>query len=167
MRWRPALLALTLAACGGAPRPDPPSGAVDPGAHGLSTPGQGPGRSASPSAAHPSDPAGALLGDLPAALPGLSAPAALPARPASPPVGEVTGRVVMTREHCEALGRKFSELTVAQGGGGGAIHREAEGVGRTFADRCAREMVGQTVEVGEYQCMLRARAAEELLGCKR
>jgi hypothetical protein len=149
-----------LAACGAAERPEPPSGAVDPGPAGLATPGE---RAAPPSAS-PESAAPAAIGALPGPLPGLAPPAA--PRPAEP---EATGSVVMTREHCATLGRKFAELTMAQGGRdpNGSVDREAENVGKTFADRCSREMVGQTVSVAEYQCMLRAKAATELLGCKR
>jgi hypothetical protein len=83
-------------------------------------------------------------------------------------VAEAAGTMTMSRAHCEALGRKFAELTVAQApGGGAALSREAAGVGQTFADRCGREMVGQSVEVREYECILRAQAPEALLGCKR
>jgi hypothetical protein len=74
----------------------------------------------------------------------------------------------MTREHCDTLGRKFAELAMAQAGAPGASPtREAEEMGQSFADRCAHDMAGQTVDVREYQCMLRAKAADELLGCKR
>ena len=146
-----------LTACGGAPdRAEPPSGAVDPGIHGLAVPGE-----ASP-AARPHDPGAAVLAGVPRAAPAVGAPAA-----ASPP--ETAGSIVMTREHCDTLGRKFTELTLAQHAEGETStgDREASGVGKTFSDRCAREMVGQTVDMREYQCMLRATAPEELLGCKR
>jgi hypothetical protein len=158
-------IALFLAACGGAQdRPEPPSGAVDPGVHGLVSPGES--RSAPP-AASPADPAPAALGGIPGALPAL--PGAMPpAAPAAPRTGEATGAITMTREHCATLGRKFAELVMAQGGAPDASPtREAEEMGKSFADRCAHDMVGQTVDVREYQCMLRAKAAGELLGCKR
>ena len=71
----------------------------------------------------------------------------------------------MTREHCATLGRRFAEM--AMGGESGALHEEAEKVGRTFEGGCARDLAGQEVDVAEYECMLRAQAAEELLGCRR
>jgi hypothetical protein len=71
--------------------------------------------------------------------------------------------MVMTREHCQTLGRRFAEM--AMGGEGGPPQDEAEKVGRTFTDGCARDMAGQQVEIAEYQCMLRAQAPEELLRC--
>lgn len=153
------LLALGCAA--GQERPEPPSGAVDPGAHGLAPAGQDP-RSSPPPAA----PAGAPL-----AAPSGGVIPSLPPAPAAPPApsartGEARGNMVMTRAHCETLGRRFSEIAVAQAGATGMV-REAENVGKIFTDRCAREMVGQTVEVREYECMLRAEGAEQLLDCKR
>jgi hypothetical protein len=81
--------------------------------------------------------------------------------------------MVMAREHCEALGRRFAELTLQQGGmlgslGAGASgDGEAANVGKTFSDGCVRDMVGQTVEVREYQCMLHAPSGDALLACKR
>ena len=159
---RPLIIASAIAlltACAGADRPEPPSGAVDPGIHGLATPGERAARGPDPAAA-------AALGGVP--IPGpLPAVGAAPAPAARP--DEATGSVVMTREHCETLGRKFAELAMEQGGQGarGSMSREAEGVGRTFADRCTRDMVGQTVPLAEYQCMLRAKASNELLACKR
>ncbi|APR78037.1 Hypothetical protein A7982_03384 [Minicystis rosea] len=170
-----AMSGAALTACGGAQdRPEPPSGAVDPGVHGLAS-ANDTARSA-PRSAAPSDVgagsmgsiAGSLPGVLPGGLPGLSpsAPAAQPN--AAPATGEATGKITMTREHCETLGRKFGELAMAQApGGGSAMEREASSVSRTFADRCAHDMVGQAVEAAEYQCMLRAPSADALLGCKR
>ncbi|MFT3771976.1 MAG: hypothetical protein QM820_41750 [Minicystis sp.] len=165
--------ALTLMAigCGAArERPEPPSGAVDPGIHGLATPGdaaRAAPRPAEGGAGSPGSLPGALPGGLPGAPPG-GLPGAAAPRASAPPTGEATGKITMTREHCETLGRKFAELTMAQAPGAGAeMKAEADNVGRTFADRCAHDMAGQTVEAGEYQCMLRARAAEELLSCKR
>lgn len=159
-----ASVLLLSASCGGADaRPEPPSGAVDPGVHGLATPGE--------RAARAPDPAAAALGGVPGGLPTIGGvPGGIPTvppvgAPPAPQPGEAAGSVVMTREHCETLGRKFAELSMQ--GASGPVHREAEGVGRTFADRCAHDMVGQTVPLAEYQCMLRARAADELLGCKR
>lgn len=140
-----AFAALAFAACAATPeRPEPPSGAVDPGPAGLSTPGATAARADAPS-----------LPRLPR-LPGAAVAAAAPA---------AAGKMLMTREHCQALGRRFAEM--AMGSESGPPHDEAEKVGRTFADGCARDMVGQQVEVAEYQCMLRAQAPEELLGCKR
>jgi hypothetical protein len=156
-------LVIVVAGCGGAAdRPEPPSGAVDPGQHGLATPGEAT-RAPSPGG----DPGASPVGALPAPLPG-ALPRAAPPAPAAPRVAEAAGTMTMTRAHCETLGRKFAELTVAQApGGGAALGLEAAGVGQTFADRCGRDLVGQTVEVREYGCMLRAQAPEELLGCKR
>jgi hypothetical protein len=129
-----ALLALASLApgCGAAQdRPEPPSGAVDPGLHGLDPP----------------------------------APA--------PPAAPASGKMVMTRERCEALGRKFTELALKQGGVLGALgvdsagEAEAAGVGRTFSERCVRDLGGQEVEVAEYQCMLRAESPDGLTACRK
>jgi hypothetical protein len=159
---------IVLAACGGAQdRPEPPSGAVDPGTHGLATPGEARGASGSIAAA----PAGA--GALGAPLAGAQGGAPSAKRAPDEATGEAGGKLVMTREHCETLGRKFAELTMEQGGMMGAfgdrsaLEREAEGIGKTFADRCAKDMAGKDVEAREYQCMLRARTPNDLLGCKR
>ena len=162
-------LAVLLCACGGAQeRPEPPSGAVDPGPAGLASPGAaGGGSSHDVIDATPRGAAG-LVAPPPAPTPRADAP-----RPQEPPepTGEATGSIVMTRAHCEALGRKFAELALAQGGVLGGVDeagkREAEGVGKTFADRCAHDMVGQTVAAREYQCMLHARSPDGLLACKK
>ena len=158
-------IALLAAGCSGAlGRPEPPSGAVDPGVHGLATPGEA--RTVA-RATSPADPAHTAFAGIPGALP--RSPGSPPAAAQTPPpTGEATGAITMTREHCDTLGRKFAELAMAQVGAASATPtREAEGAGKTFADRCARDMVGQSVGAGEYHCMLRARAADELLGCKR
>lgn len=89
---------------------------------------------------------------------------------AGPPAG--AGKIVMTREHCETLGRKFTELTLQQGGALGALgagsagDQEAAGVGRTFSEGCVRDLVGQTVDAREYECMLQAKSSDALLGCR-
>jgi hypothetical protein len=102
-----------------------------------------------------------------------SPPAGTAIAPTVKPVAPGTGKLVMTREHCETLGRKFAELTLQQGGVNGAARagsagaREAAGVGKTFSDGCVRDLVGQTVEASEYRCMLRATSPDGLLGCRR
>lgn len=165
------LIALSTAACAASPpRAEPPSGAVDPGAFGLATPGEAARPAAAPRPADPTAPAGASLGDLSASLPALPGAAAAAKPAASPPrTGAASGKMMtMTRDHCAALGRKFAELTMAQAGDPGASPTdEAKAVGRTFADKCNQDMAGQAVEVREYECMLHAKAAEELLGCKQ
>jgi hypothetical protein len=169
---RPLVLVVVtslLCACGGArERPEPPSGAVDPGAAGLATPGLA-GGGAAPDAIDPT-PRGAAGPGAPHAG-DVAAPAAGPRAPAEA-TGEAAGSMVVTREHCEALGRKFAEMTLEQGGVlGGSVDeagkREAEGVGKTFADRCKHDLVGQTVAARDYQCMLRARSTDDLLACKK
>jgi hypothetical protein len=168
-------LAPIFGGCGGAlDRAEPPSGAVDPGVHGLASPGAStPVANAGPAAL----PAGGvdprLLG--PAGTPGAAPAAVAPAARAAggEPVSVATGKVVMTREHCETLGRKFAELTMQQGGAlgelgaGSAGDHEADGVRRTFSEGCVRDLVGQPVEAREYQCMLRAKSPDALLACKR
>ena len=163
----PLLALASLAGCGGAQdRPEPPSGAVDPGVHGLVTPGTAPAERA---AAPQGVPALSALRGLEPAAPAASGHA--PAVGAA--VAEARGKMVMTREHCEALGRKFAELTLKQGGMLGALgvdgagEAEAAGVGRTFSERCARDLAGQEVEVRDYQCMLRAESPDGLLACKK
>jgi hypothetical protein len=161
---------LALAGCAGTQdRPEPPSGAVDPGIHGLAVPGA----TAPPAVGAVSSSPAITTTGAPTHGPA-TAPTATP-HAGGEPVGEATGAIVMTREHCETLGRKFAELTLAQGGmlgdlGGGAdpgAKGEAAGVGKTFADGCVHDLVGQTVEAREYQCMLRAQSPDGLLACKK
>lgn len=171
--WKPVVRALVpalLTACGAAQPAEPPSGAVDPGASGLAAAGD---RGSAPRVSGCDGPG--CAGDPTGLLGGVGLPAAGHTGGGAPPggaVGEAAGKVRMTREHCETLGRKFAELTTDQGGamGGGdraGLAREADRIGRDFADRCARDMAGQDVEAREYQCMLRARVADELLGCRK
>ena len=161
-----ALASLAGGCAGSQERPEPPSGAVDPGVHGLTSPG---GERAVPR--------GVVEAQAPGAA-GIAAHEPVPSLPApraagGEPVGEATGKIVMTREHCETLGRKFSELALQQGGALGALgagsagEAEAAAVGKTFSVGCVRDLAGQAVEAREYQCMLRASTPDWLLACRK
>jgi hypothetical protein len=82
------------------------------------------------------------------------------------------GEIVMTREHCATLGRKFAELAKTQasimpGIDPARIKTEANKIGKDFANKCNRDMVGETVPKAEYDCMIRAKAHTDILGCKQ
>ncbi len=183
-------VSLAVLGCGGNASykaAEPPAGVVDLQGDGLASPGASAGAAPASSASPAGGGAQAGGGDFLGPTPGIGAAAGAEAAARAEasasgsreePTGEAAATITMTREHCETLGRKFAELVMAQGGGMGAgmgastgdkaaLKEEGTKLGRDFAKNCARDMGGQKVLVSEYQCMLKARAANELLGCKK
>jgi hypothetical protein len=162
----PLVLALALAACAGddgSKRAGPPGGGVDPSTItsdnlSMSSKGGAPPEQVESSAV-PDNPA-------PVAAGGAGGPTPSPA-PAAPgakqaPATASGASFVITAEHCNELGRKFTQLTLDAGGTKG----DAKKIGDDFAAKCKKDKVGEAQEKREYDCILAVKSVMDIEGCK-